>query len=110
MSDSIAPLSAESAERLRDAWRAVIDLMQGRPGPISHDQDHRARVAAALAVLAAKLLCDNVALENHADQHDPAVLAEAVAFAEREAARAEAEMLDAAFLLPPGPAAGPRDG
>jgi hypothetical protein len=102
VSDGTKPLSAENAERLRDAWRAVSDLMHRRPGPLNHDPDYRARVAGSLAALVAKLVSDNIALESHADRDDPAVLAAAIDLADREAALAEAQMLDSTFLLPPG--------
>lgn len=101
MVSALPPLNAEQAESLRDAWRAVRDVMQGQPTDIGTDCGHQLRVGRALAAIAAKLLCDNVAMTNYADQRDPAVLAEAIACAERETLSAELDMV-AAGIQPPG--------
>lgn len=106
MSDDVPPLSMAGAESLRDAWRAIRDVIQGRKTPIGDDCEHRTRVAIALAVVAAGMLRDNLALGNHLEQDDPAVLTEAVKFAEARVTDAELAMLDEGRVPPQAPVPG----
>lgn len=95
-------MTERDAAALLDAWRAIRDGVQGRATVIGGDDDYYLRVDTALRAIAAKILCDNLALGNHLAPGDPAIEAEAIAFAERQIADLEMSMLDAG-ILPPAP-------